>query len=134
LLGLSAQLGWKKGVHTANEGLTLLVPTRYDIGFGGQWELVYVLKRVTKGKIHLQHVQHVTSEVFNKRNLMAGWVYRCYPGPYKVYLETPDCKDILIKEYPQGVKPRLTEVSALLREQSQQRFGIFNDRYMQGRI
>lgn len=50
-----------------------------------------------------------------------GWIFRAYPGPYKAYLETPDGKCELVKIYSKGEVPRLRDVSALIREESQVR-------------
>jgi predicted CopG family antitoxin len=83
--------------------------TTYDLGNKKNFEEVYYLKRISK-----------------------GWVFRSFPGDWEAYLEKPDGNVELLKSYK--TKPSLREVSELVRETSFQRYAMFNDRYMGGRL
>lgn len=118
LLALSPGVGshWTKaaGLKTEAPVVAMNAPfsLNYDIAQGGKWEPIYVLKRVTK-----------------------GWVYRAYPAGFKVYLDKPDGSVELIKEFDKGYVPKLREVSAVVREESQRRgYAINNDRYLTQRL
>lgn len=118
LLALSPGVGshWTKaaGLKTDAPVVAMNAPfsLAYDIAQGGKWEPIYVVKRLTK-----------------------GWVYRAYPAGFKVYLDKPDGTVELIKEFPQGVIPKLREVAAVVRDESQARgYAISNDRYLTQRL
>lgn len=118
LLALSPGVGshWTKasGLKTEAPVVAMNAPfsLAYDIAQGGKWEPIYVVKRVTK-----------------------GWVYRAYPGGFKVYLDKPDGTVELIKEFEKGVIPKLREVAAVVRDESQARgYAISNDRYLTQRL
>jgi hypothetical protein len=118
LLALSPGVGshWTKaaGLKTEAPVVAMNAPfsLAYDIAQGGKWEPIYVVKRVTK-----------------------GWVYRAYPAGFKVYLDKPDGTVELIKEFEKGVIPKLREVAALVRDESQARgYAISNDRYLTQRL
>ncbi|KAL7482474.1 hypothetical protein ACHAW6_008149 [Cyclotella cf. meneghiniana] len=83
--------------------------TSYDLGNQKGFEEVYYLKRISK-----------------------GWVYRAYPGPWEAYLEKPDGTVELLQSY--NTKPKLREVSELVRDTSFKRYAVFNDRWMGGRL
>jgi len=81
--------------------------TSYDLGNKQGFEEAYYLKRISK-----------------------GWVYRAFPNPWQVYLETPDGKVELLESFKS--KPSLRDCSTLVREESFKRFAINNDRWAQG--
>lgn len=83
--------------------------TSYDLGNQKNFEEVYYLKRISK-----------------------GWVYRAYPGPWEAYLEKPDGTVELLQSYDK--KPKLREVSELVRDTSFKKYAVFNDRWMGGRL
>lgn len=118
LLALSPGVGshWTKaaGLQTEAPVVAMNAPfsLSYDIAQGGKWEPIYVVKRVTK-----------------------GWIYRAYPSGFKVYLDKPDGTVELIKEFDKGVIPKLREVAAVVRDESQARgYAISNDRYLTQRL
>jgi len=78
----------------------------------------------------------VFEPAFYLKRVSKGWVLREYPGPWQVWLETPATAAApgggveLLQETAD--KPRLGDVSKLLRGVSLNRFGIFNDRWSPG--
>ncbi|CAN0301449.1 unnamed protein product [Phaeothamnion confervicola] len=70
------------------------------------------------------------TQAYYVKRVSKGWVFRASPGPWKAYLEKPDGSIEMLKSYPE--KPSLREVSALVRDTSMDRFGIFNDRFSPG--
>lgn len=83
--------------------------TSYDLGNRKGFEEVYYLKRISK-----------------------GFVYRAFPGNWEALLEKPDGSVEILKTYK--TKPKLREVSELVREESFKRYAINNDRWMAGRM
>ena len=83
--------------------------TSYDLGNRKGFEEAYFLKRISK-----------------------GFVFRAFPGPWEAYLEKPDGSVELLESYK--TKPKLREVSEIVRETSFKRYAINNDRWMSGRM
>jgi len=83
--------------------------TSYDLGNRKGFEEVYYLKRISK-----------------------GFVFRSFPGNWEALLEKPDGSVEVLKSYK--TKPKLREVSELVREESFKRYAMGNDRYMSGRM
>lgn len=81
--------------------------TSYELGNQRGFEEAYYLKRISK-----------------------GWVYRQFPGPWQAYIEKPDGSVELLESYK--TKPKLRDVSALVRDESFKRYAINNDRWTQG--
>lgn len=58
------------------------------------------------------------------------YIYRAFPGPWEAYLEKPDGTVELIESYK--TKPKLKDVSALVRDISFKRYAVGNDRWTSG--
>lgn len=71
-----------------------------------------------------------TEPVYVLRRVTRGYVFRSYPGKWQAVLECPDCSCEVLNTY--DYVPRLNEVAKLVRETSNNRFGVTNDRYAKG--
>ena len=82
----------------------------YDVGAGGQWELVFVMKRIPK-----------------------GWIYRNFPKPYEAIVEGPDYEVFRAKQFDK--RPTLPEISKVNMAASSEKYGATgNDRIFQNRL
>lgn len=81
--------------------------TTYGLGNKRGYEEAYFVKRISK-----------------------GWIFRCFPGPWKAYLEKPDGSCELLETY--SSKPELNVVAKLVRDESFSRYAINNDRWFPG--
>jgi hypothetical protein len=81
--------------------------TTYGLGNKRGYEEAYFVKRISK-----------------------GWIFRCFPGPWKAYLEKPDGSCELLETY--STKPELNVVATLVRDESFKRYAINNDRWFPG--
>lgn len=72
-----------------------------------------------------------TKVVYMLKRVTRGYVFYAYPGPWRGYLEKPDCSVEVVKEFEDT--PKLGTVARIIREESNRRYGGFNnDRYVRG--
>jgi hypothetical protein len=82
----------------------------YDLGIGGKWELIYVMKRIPK-----------------------GWIYRAWPKPYEAIVEGPDYEVFRAETFEK--RPTLPEISKINMRASEEKYGATgNDRIFQNRL
>ncbi|CAM9475372.1 unnamed protein product [Discosporangium mesarthrocarpum] len=61
------------------------------------------------------------------KRVSKGYIFRCSPSNWKAYLEKPDGGVEVLETYKE--KPLLRDAAKVVREESLERFGVFNDRW-----
>lgn len=69
--------------------------------------------------------------VYFLRRVTRGYIFYSYPGPWRACMENPDMSISELQQYEE--EPKLRTVAAVVREESNNRYGgFFNDRYVRG--
>lgn len=76
-------------------------------------------------------VMKETAVVYYLKRVTRGYIFFSYPGPWLACLENPDMSIEVVRQFE--VEPKLATVAKLVREESNRRYGGFNnDRYVKG--
>lgn len=111
---------WKMGMKLRPKGSDGVI-----IFLNSQFNESYGLVGPRRGPL-----KDIESVYFLKR-LTRGYAFFSYPGPWRACLEKPDLSIEELKDFEK--EPKLREIAAVVREESNRRYGgFYNDRYVRG--